>query len=60
MEFYLNLEGKGDEFGSGHCLLPQQIRPVIEAFRPCEQSDGLRPLTCVPLKPFFQVGNFFS
>lgn len=40
VEFHLDLEGEGEEFGSGHCWLPQQIQPVIEAIRLGEQSDG--------------------
>lgn len=40
VEFHLDLEGEGEEFGSGHCWLPQQIGPVIEAIRLGEQADG--------------------
>lgn len=31
IEFHLDLEGKGAEYGSGHCWLPEQIEPVISA-----------------------------
>jgi len=29
IEFHLDLEGEGEEFGGGHCWLPHQIRAVI-------------------------------
>jgi N-acetylneuraminate synthase len=40
VEFHLDLEGEGEEFGSGHCWLPQQIQTVIETIRLGEQADG--------------------
>jgi len=33
VEFHLDLEGEGEEYGTGHCWLPEQIHPVIEAVR---------------------------
>jgi len=40
VEFHIDLEGKGDEFKSGHCWLPEQIKPVIQAVREAMNSDG--------------------
>jgi len=40
VEFHLDLEGAGKEFDTGHCWLPGQIRPVIEAVRVGMQADG--------------------
>ena len=40
VEFHLDLDGKGDEFKSGHCWLPEQIKPVIRGVREAMNSDG--------------------
>ena len=40
LEFHLDLEGGGEEFGSGHCWLPQHIEPVIAAVRSGLDADG--------------------
>ena len=40
VEFHLDLEGAGEEFRTGHCWLPEQIRPVIEAVGIGFQADG--------------------
>ncbi len=40
IEFHLDLEGKGNEFSTGHCWLPTQIRPVIEAVQRGLEADG--------------------
>ncbi len=40
IEFHLDLDGHGDEFSSGHCWLPQQIGPVIQAIRTSLAADG--------------------
>lgn len=40
IEFHLDLEGKGEEFKSGHCWLPEQIQPVIATVRAGFTSDG--------------------
>ena len=33
IEFHLDLDGEGEEYGSGHCWLPDQIAPVISEIR---------------------------
>lgn len=40
IEFHLDLDSTGAEFGSGHCWLPDQIRPVIAEVRRAEVADG--------------------
>jgi len=40
IEFHLDLEGKGEEFSSGHCWLPHDIEKVIKEIRDAEQTDG--------------------
>lgn len=40
VEFHLDLEGKGEEFESGHCWLPNQIGPLIKQVRHAEDADG--------------------
>ena len=40
VEFHLDLEGEGEEYRTGHCWLPGQIRPVIEAVQAGFQADG--------------------
>ena len=40
VEFHLDLDGKGEEFESGHCWLPEQIGLVIKQVRDAEDSDG--------------------
>jgi len=42
VEFHFDLEGSGEEFGAGHCWLPQQIRPLIagENFESDSLCDG--------------------
>ncbi len=40
VEFHLDLDGKGAEFSAGHCWLPEQIAPVIEAIRAGFSADG--------------------
>jgi N-acetylneuraminate synthase len=40
VEFHLDLDGEGAEFGAGHCWLPDQIAPVIEAIRVGASADG--------------------
>lgn len=40
IEFHLDLDGSGDEFRTGHCWLPTQIGPVIEAVRTGLAADG--------------------
>jgi len=40
IEFHLDLEGEGEEFQSGHCWLPEKIRPVIENVQTGFLCDG--------------------
>jgi sialic acid synthase SpsE len=40
IEFHLDLEGKGEEFGAGHCWLPDKIEEVIKQVRSAEAADG--------------------
>ncbi len=40
IEFHLDLDGSGDEFKTGHCWLPDQVRPVIEDIKSGFVSDG--------------------
>lgn len=40
IEFHLDLDCKGAEFGSGHCWLPDQIMPVIAEVRRAGSADG--------------------
>lgn len=40
IEFHLDLEGKGEEFNSGHCWLPRNIEHVIKQIRDAEKTDG--------------------
>lgn len=40
IEFHLDLDGTGEEYKTGHCWLPDQIKTVIETVRSGLQSDG--------------------
>jgi sialic acid synthase SpsE len=40
VEFHIDIDGQGAEYGSGHCWLPQEIAPVIERIRNGMQADG--------------------
>ncbi len=40
VEFHLDLDGKGAEYASGHCWLPDEIAPVIARIRESEIADG--------------------
>ena len=40
IEFHLDLDGKGDEYKSGHCWLPDEIAPVIDAVKSGFLADG--------------------
>ena len=40
VEFHLDLDGKGDEFKSGHCWLPEQMKSVIRQVREAMNADG--------------------
>jgi N-acetylneuraminate synthase len=48
VEFHLDLDEKGDEFESGHCWLPNQIKPVIESVRMGFSADGRSDKIPVP------------
>jgi N-acetylneuraminate synthase len=40
VEFHLDLDGKGAEYASGHCWLPEEIAPVISRIRESFIADG--------------------
>lgn len=40
VEFHIDLDGQGEEFRSGHCWLPHQIKPVIETVQIGFTADG--------------------
>ena len=40
IEFHMDLEGKGPEFKSGHCWLPEQIADVISQAEVAISADG--------------------
>lgn len=40
IEFHLDLEGEGEEFATGHCWLPEQIKDVIETIKIGLSADG--------------------
>lgn len=40
VEFHLDLDGTGEEFGAGHCWLPDHIKEVIKTVEIGFQSDG--------------------
>jgi N-acetylneuraminate synthase len=40
VEFHLDLDGKGAEYASGHCWLPEEIAPVIARIREGMRADG--------------------
>ncbi len=40
IEFHLDLDGKGEEYKSGHCWLPEQMKNVIECVRCGFEADG--------------------
>jgi sialic acid synthase SpsE len=40
IEFHIDLDGKGDEFKSGHCWLPNQIKKVIDNVNDGFLADG--------------------
>jgi len=40
IEFHLDLDGKGEEFGAGHCWLPDQIGEVIREVNKGIEADG--------------------
>jgi sialic acid synthase SpsE len=40
VEFHLDLDGQGEEYSSGHCWLPQQIKEVIQFCNDVATIDG--------------------
>ena len=75
IEFHLDLDGKGDEFSSGHCWLPEQMHSVIKQVRHAEDADGKGIKEPVPselpdrlwrtdpsdgLRPFKSIRNSFN
>lgn len=40
VEFHLDLDGKGSEYASGHCWLPEQIQAVIKSTKDAFTADG--------------------
>ena len=40
IEFHLDLEGEGEEYRTGHCWLPEQIKHVIETIKSGLNADG--------------------
>ena len=40
VEFHLDLDGQGREYGIGHCWLPEQICPVIQTIRQILDIDS--------------------
>lgn len=40
VEFHLDLDGEGAEFGPGHCWLPHEIERIISESRKLERLDG--------------------
>ena len=40
IEFHLDLDGTGEEYKTGHCWLPDQIKTVIETVRAGFHADG--------------------
>ncbi|GAB6144033.1 N-acetylneuraminate synthase family protein [Desulfocicer niacini] len=40
IEFHLDIDGRGEEFASGHCWLPDQMKSVIHNIRLALEADG--------------------
>jgi sialic acid synthase SpsE len=40
IEFHLDIDGKGEEYSTGHCWLPDQIKLVIDTIRIDFEVDG--------------------
>lgn len=40
IEFHLDIDGRGEEFASGHCWMPEQIAPVIKNIMESMDADG--------------------
>ena len=48
VEFYLDLDKRGEEFSSGHCWLPYQIQDVINNVQDGDMIDGIPEKRFVP------------
>jgi sialic acid synthase SpsE len=48
IELHLDLDGTGEEYKTGHCWLPDQIKTVIETVRAGFRSDGTGEKAPVP------------
>lgn len=48
IEFHLDLDGTGEEYKTGHCWLPEQIKTVIETVRSGFHADGTGEKTPTP------------
>lgn len=48
IEFHIDLDESGAEYAAGHCWLPGQIAPVIQAVRDGEAADGSGLKTAAP------------
>lgn len=49
IEFHLDLDGLGPEYGAGHCWLPYEMAAVIREVRAAETADGnglKTPMAC--------------
>ena len=40
IEFHLDIDGKGEEFSSGHCWLPNQMKKTIQTIKTDFETDG--------------------
>jgi sialic acid synthase SpsE len=48
IEFHLDLDGKGEEYATGHCWLPEEIGRVIQTTRFGLEADGTGEKTPTP------------
>ena len=48
VEFHLDLDGQGEEFGAGHCWLPEQMKTVIAEIRAGFSADGNGEISVAP------------
>ena len=52
IEFHLDLDGQGDEFKTGHCWLPEDIKEVIDTVRLYFDMDGHGEKKAMPSEEF--------
>ncbi len=48
IEFHLDLDGIGEEYKTGHCWLPEQMKTVIKTVRDGFKADGAGEKTPMP------------